>query len=146
MPLPNKLQRIIGKFAKRDRKIAKNLFPYLEKKGDLKLYILKTNGRDRKFDILGIVDDWGVEFNTYRDRTQFSVSTTREDFGLNSDETFYQAILKATHIAKGNGEIYRLDDGDGVQAFQFDWSYKVLATHQAQMSFTLADTEAEEIP
>jgi len=143
MPIPKKLERTINKFAKRDRKIGRKFYPYTETPGDLKLYVLRENGRNGiKFDILAEIDAFGVDFNKFRDLTEFTVHRTRENFGKNQNETFYAVVIKSTHIAKSNGEIYRTNNGDGVQAFQFDFGYKVLASHQAQMTFSLADTEA----
>lgn len=145
MQLPKKLERTINKFAKRDSKIAKKFFPYDEKPGDMKLYVLAQSGREKKWLILGEIDKWGVEFNTYWQRTQFTVSTVREDFGKNSNETFHQIITRASHIAKGNGEIYKLQKGGEIQIFQFNFAYNVLADLENQKTFSLDDAIEETV-
>lgn len=143
MPLTNKFIKTVNKFAKRDLKISKKFNPYLVTKGDLKLYVLKQSGRDKKWIILGEIDKWGVEFNTYWNRTQFTVSTTRSDFGKDSDETLHQIIERASHIAKGNGEIYRLQNATGIQIFNLNFAYNILADLEAQKTFSLDDAEEE---
>jgi hypothetical protein len=140
MPLPKKLQKSINKFAKKDGKIAKKFYPFTDKAGDLKLYILKQNGRTRKFDLLGTIDKWSVQFSQYLDRHIFSVSTTAENFGVDEDETFYDAVMKSTHFAK-NGELYRIREGDTVQIFGFRFGYKIRG--ELDGTFTLTDTDDE---
>jgi hypothetical protein len=143
MPIPKKLANTIKKFAKRDAKISKKFFPYIEKPGDLPLYVLAQSGRDKKWLILGTIDKWGVEFNTYWERTQFTISTIREDFGKFNNETFYQIVTRASHIAKGNGELYKLRKGTDIQVFQFNFAYNVLADLENQKTFSLSDAEVE---
>jgi hypothetical protein len=144
MPLPRKLTKTIKKFAKRDGKISKKFFPFVDKQGDLPLYILSQYGRGdgAKWHILGVIDKWSAEFNQYRDRTMFSVSTVREDFGANGNETFFQIITRASHVAK-YGEVYSLRDGDSVQAFQFEFAYKFFGQHEAQREFDLSEAVDE---
>jgi hypothetical protein len=144
MPIPKKLEKTIKKFAKRDGKIAKKFFPYLVKPGDMPLYVLAQSGREKKWTILGAVDKWGVEFNVYWERTQFTVSTVRADFGKNQNETFHQIVSRASHLAKGNGELYKLRKGTDIQIFQFNFAYNVLADLENQKTFSLADAENEQ--
>lgn len=136
MPLTKKQTRIVNKFEKRDKKIGRKFHPYVETVGDLKLYILKRDGRNAKYKNLGIIDNWTAEVSEWRGRVVFQVSTTREDFGENQDLTIYQALMQATHIAKSNGEIYSLLNGDTVEVFQFDFSYKILALQESQLTFS----------
>jgi uncharacterized protein YrzB (UPF0473 family) len=140
MPLPKKLSKTIKKFAKKDGKISKKLYPYVDKVGDLKLYVLRQNGRERKFDILAIIDKWGVDFDKFRDRHLFSVSTVLETFGEDGNETFFDILRRSTHVAKNN-ELYSIKEGDTVQAFQFEWAYKIYGEIQGK-GFDLTDTEA----
>jgi hypothetical protein len=143
MPIPKKLERTIKKFAKKDGKIAKKFYPYLEKPGDLPLYVLRQSGREVDWLILGVIDKWSAELNTFWNRTQFNVSTTRTDFGKDADETFYQIVTRASHIAKGNGEVYSIREGTGVQIFDLQFAYGVLGDLNAQITFDLADAEYE---
>jgi len=143
MPITAKQTRIMKKFSKRDLKISKKFFPYLEKPGDLKLYVLAQNGREKIWTILGEIDAWGVEFNTYWNKTQFKISTTRADFGKDENETLYQIITRASHIAKGNGELYSINDGTGIQAFHFEFAYNVMGILEANSIFDLDDAEME---
>ena len=140
MPLPKKLERTIKKFAKKDGKFAKKFYPYETKKGDLKLYVLKQNGRTKKFDLLGTIDKWSVEFSTFLDKHVFSVSTVATNFGIDGDETFPSAISKASHLAK-NGELFSIKEGDTVQIFDFRFGYKIRG--QLSGTFSLSDTEEE---
>lgn len=147
MNLPKKLTRTINKFAKRDLKISKKFSPYHDKPGDMKLYVLAqgSKNRDKKWTILGEIDKWGVEFNTFWNRTQFTVSTVKDDFGKNENETFYQIVKRASHIAKSNGEIYKLNNGTTIQIFNLNFAYNVLADLENQKTFSLDDAEIETV-
>lgn len=139
MPLPKELQFAINGFAQKDKALLKVLYPYETVRGDLKLYILRQNGRDRKFDILAIIDAWSVKFSNYLDRHIFRVSTIAEDFGQDQNETFFDVVRKATHVAK-NGELYSIKEGATVQIFQFSFGYKIHGELQGE-KFDISDTE-----
>lgn len=144
MPLPKKLSRVINKFARRDRKIGKKFHPFINRPGDLALYILTANRYGGiKYDILAVINDWSAEFNQYRDQTQFSVSTTRQDFGPEANETFFDIINRAQFVGKANGELYAIKKGDTVQAHQFDFDYKFFASIERQMTFDLSEASEE---
>lgn len=137
MPIPKRLDRAINKFRRKDARIAKKLFPYVSTPGDNKLYILAQSGRGNtaKYVILGILDEWTAEFREWNQQTLFSVSTTREDFGKDEDETFYQILKRSTHIAKSDGEIYRTRNGDSVQIYFLDFAYKIYGVLEGQKTF-----------
>ena len=63
--LPRALKAKIKGMQIKDKAMSKVLYPYDTVAGDLKLYVLRQNGRDRKFDILAIIDYWGVKFDNY---------------------------------------------------------------------------------
>lgn len=122
----------------------KKFFPYIETPGDLKLYVLAQNGRGNpKYKLLATIDKWTAEWDTFRDRTRFSVSTTGNTFGDHEtpDETFFEVLQRASHVAKENGEIYAIRDGDSVQAYFFDFAYKILGRIEVNKTFSIEDTE-----
>lgn len=148
MPLPRKLKKTINRFAKKDGKIAKKFFPYTEVPGDLKLYVLAQSGRNgKKFTLLATIDKWSAAWDSYRDLTKFSVSTTDENFGDHEtpDETFFEVLRRSTHVAKSNGEIYATQDGDSVQAYFFDFAYKFFGRLEVNKVFNI-ETDIEETP
>mgnify|MGYP001576063541 CR=1 FL=1 len=137
--LPRALKAKIKGMQIKDKAMSKVLYPYDTVAGDLKLYVLRQNGRDRKFDILAIIDYWGVKFDNYLNQHIFSVSTIDENFGEFENETFFEVTRKATHVAK-KGELYSIKDGATVQVFKSESGYKINGEIQGE-KFALSDTE-----
>lgn len=124
------LQRAMTKITGIGHKMqSKILLPYTQVTGDAKLYILKRNGRTKKYDILAVVFPVGISFQDegYRTRTVFEYSTLLENFGASGDKSFGEIVGIATHVALvPNGDIFSITQGGEVQLMQTDFGYKIL--------------------
>lgn len=120
----------------------KLLMPYDSVKGDSKLYLLKRDGRTKKFIILAVIENFIMGSDGFRNRTVFELATLETTYGINNDESFGEAAGKATHVAiTPMNDVYSIRDGDEVTIEFQDFTYKIYGFLQSQEVFNLEENQ-----
>lgn len=133
--MANLSDKAIKIFKKKHQIENKLLFP----KG-LKIYFLKIEGRTKKFTILATFDNYGAEFDRYRNSQimAFAVGTA-ERFQVGAASKTMREIAEisdniATVEPSGESVVYAIKKGDEYKPFYMDFTYKFFV-HQTGNRF-----------
>lgn len=126
MPIPNLLRKAVQITNKGDRIKNKLLMPYTTVKGDSTLYILARDGKSKSFTILAAVQNFGLEFDSQRNKPFVTYATNETNFGVSQDKSFGEIIAIASHVAiLPQGDVFSIKEGTEIQVEQLDFSYRI---------------------